>query len=503
MSQRPHLAVVIFILAVYFGLAAWNAATTYIWTNEAWFASPAFTLVHKGYLGTTIFDSAGTWMDGIERRTYWMPPLYLLLQAAWYQLFGFSLLAMRSISVVGGAVVILAWYSVVLSISRRRTIALLAAAVVAIDLRFILFASLGRPDMLCAALGALGLAAYLHYRKSSLRRAVLIAHGLAAASCLVHPCGLLYLGGLLLFMLYYDRHRIGVRDFVFSGLPYAIGLGAWGIYILQAPTQFLHQFTGNVSGIASEFANANRWRDIGSPLLALKREFFLRYGSSFGWYGHGFMDRAQLAVLLIYAVAIVVCVLAPRIRNHTGYRALLLLGCFDYLALALLDGLKASAYLVHTLPLCAALLAISVIHFWPTARVERWRAWALASLIGVLGVVQLGTTVSNILDQPQRQDYEAAVAFLRRAQSPSPIIGAGELAFALGFDSGLVDDLRLGYFTGKRPELIVANAIYRGWFDRSAVIYPDIHRYVVKLLAEDYRVVFRNASYTIYPRTVC
>src|SRR5260370_42710519 len=94
---------VVFIFALYIGLAVWKSAVTYIWSNEAWFASPALTLIHKGYLGTTILESKGTWMDGIEHRTYWVPPVYPLFEAGWYEIFGFSLFSLRSISVVAGS----------------------------------------------------------------------------------------------------------------------------------------------------------------------------------------------------------------------------------------------------------------------------------------------------------------------------------------------------------------------------------------------------------------
>jgi 4-amino-4-deoxy-L-arabinose transferase-like glycosyltransferase len=496
-SQRRRLEVLALILAVYAGLAVATSLRVYVWENEAWFASPAVTLDQKGYLGTTILESKGTWMDGIERRTYWVPPVHLLVQAAWYQLFGFSLFSLRSISILAGAAALLGWYVVVSNLSENRTVALLAVGFIATDSHFITYASLGRPDMLCAALGSLAFAAYLNYRNRSLLTAILCAHGLAAASCLTHPCGLLYAAGLVLLMVYFDRRRLRWLDFAGAAMPYLAGLAAWSVYILQAPSQFVHQFTGNISGIASEFTSSSRFSDLASPLRALKREFFLRYGSNFGWYQTGFAIRAPLFVLLVYSLAVAAALFAPRIRNHSGYRALLLLGSLDFVVMALFDGLKGSAYLVHTLPLCASLLAIC-IHVWTTAWTKPFAHIPLAAILTVFGGVQFGTILHDLLDQPQRQDYQAALDFLRRAKAPGQIIAAGEFAFDLGFDSGLVDDPRLGYFSGRRPSFIVASSIYRGWFERSAVLYPDIHRYLVQLLDHDYRVAFHNSSYTVY-----
>src|SRR5258708_17082696 len=107
-------------IVLYLALASLTARCDYIWANEAWFASPAFNLLHKGYLGTTILESKGTWMEGIERHTYWIPPLYLLLQAAWYQVFGFGLISIRSLSMAAGLALLLAWYWIVSRLTASR-----------------------------------------------------------------------------------------------------------------------------------------------------------------------------------------------------------------------------------------------------------------------------------------------------------------------------------------------------------------------------------------------
>src|SRR5262249_15708616 len=114
----------------------------------------------------------------------------------------------------------------------------------------------------------------------------------------------------------------------------------------------------------------------------------------------------------------------------------------------------------------------------------------------------LATTLRYLFDQPTRQDYEAVLGFLRSASAePSQMIAAGEFAFAFGFDSGMTDDLRLGYFSGKRPAFIVTNAVYHGWFEQSAKLYPEVHMYMMTLLANDYRLVFHNSSYKVYRAT--
>jgi 4-amino-4-deoxy-L-arabinose transferase-like glycosyltransferase len=471
----------------------------YIWSNEAWFASPAFTLLHHGFLGTTIFDPRGTWMEGIDRHTYWTPPLYPLVETAWYAVTGFSLFAMRSISIVSGAVVLLAWYAIVRKLTRSDSVALLATALTAIETHFLIFGALGRADMLCAALGTLGFAAYLRLREGSLTGALAAGHALAAASCLAHPCGVLYASGLLVLMLYLDRSRIGLRaDLVAAiALPYVAGLAAWGVYILRAPADFVRQFTGNISGIAAEFTTATRGYALTHPFSAFKREYVLRYGGNFGWFSTTRADRIELFALLVYTAAVLYCLATPSIRRHAGARGLLLLGAWDFLVMAFFDGLKGSAYLVHTLPLCGAFAALAAQHLMRDGTI---RQWAAVAALALLVAAEVGTTVRYVRVHAVRDDFERAAQLLKQSAAPSEVIATGEFAFALGFDSGMVDDMRLGYFTGRRPKFIAAGSIYRGWFERSAVLAPEIHAYIIRLLSEEYRVALQTNAYTVYQR---
>src|SRR5207244_7700472 len=84
------------------------------WQDEAWFGNPAYTLATQGFLGTTILDPASsTWksvkLSGIDRHTYWVMPLSLLLNAADFRIFGFGSIQMRVPSLLFGADFHLAW----------------------------------------------------------------------------------------------------------------------------------------------------------------------------------------------------------------------------------------------------------------------------------------------------------------------------------------------------------------------------------------------------------
>jgi 4-amino-4-deoxy-L-arabinose transferase-like glycosyltransferase len=420
------------------------------------------------------------------------------MQSLWYKLFGFSLLVLRSLSIFWGAVTLLAWYVIASRVSRDRRTALLAAMLIAVDFHFIGVAALGRMDMLCAGLGSASFAVFLILRERALKPALLVSFVLAAGSCLTHPAGVLYFLGLVAIVLYYDRALIGWREIACAAAPYFVALSAWGLYISRNPALFWKQFSGNASGIASEFTTFTRWSGLSNPIKALWNER-IRYIADFGWYvGHGFWERFPITILLIYALGIGVAVCTPSIRRHPGYRLLFLLGLISYVTLAEFEGLKSGVYMVHTLPLCAVLLAGVVVHYWSRGNALR-RTADVALMVFV--VLQLGYNLRFDLFTPLRWDYAAALGFVKQTSTPpAQIIGTADMAFDLGFDSGLIDDPRLGYYSGKRPQLIVGNIIYRGWRVQSATKYPEIHLYIERLLDTEYREVFHNASFTIYQR---
>jgi 4-amino-4-deoxy-L-arabinose transferase-like glycosyltransferase len=499
-------ALFVLALALYGLLASWQARTGYAWDNEAWFADPALNLLNKGFMGTTILESKGTWMEGLDRHTYWILPLHVLAQVGWYKIFGFSLLTLRTFSIVCGLLLLCAWYSLMSRLFRDLRIALLTVGLLAVDTHFLSVAALGRMDVMCAGLGWAGCAAYVCLRERNLWAALLLGNVLVAASCFTHPCGVLYFIALSVLTLCYDRSRLGLRKIVVAAAPYAMGVSAWGVYILQNPAQFWSQFSGNASGIASEFTGMNRWAGLRSPFGAFFWEV-RRYLGAFDWYvATTFWERFQVSILALYALGIVAALCTPSIRRKPGSQVLLSGGFLFFFLMAVFEGLKSSPYIVHTLPIAAALLAVSLASFlWADGSGHRppWtRRAAVAILIAFLGL-QLFYGIENNRMPRKQWDYAAMLGFLKNHATPSSqIVGGAELAFQLGFSANLIDDPRLGYYSGKRPDFIVANSVYRGWFKQSQARYPEIYRHIQQVLSTSYQEVFHNASYTVYQRAI-
>ena len=78
-----------------------------VWPDEACFASPAINLLQHHEMSTQVLTGA---LPGIEKHTYWMPPLYFLYVALVFLLTGPSLVALRLASFAPAVGVLLLTY---------------------------------------------------------------------------------------------------------------------------------------------------------------------------------------------------------------------------------------------------------------------------------------------------------------------------------------------------------------------------------------------------------
>jgi hypothetical protein len=186
------------------------------------------------------------------------------------------------------------------------------------------------------------------------------------------------------------------------------------------------------------------------------------------------------------------------IRQHRGYRALLIITAIYFTFMSLVEGFKFHVYLIYTVPLFAALLAVWVNRLWSDRSVP---AQAIAVCVAGFASLQVGGITYAMVQNPYRNTYMPVVNYLKaHADEKTLIMGSSELGFELGFFNGrLIDDVRLGHNSGKRPGLIVVDRRYETFFDWLRV-EPGVRPHIDRLLAEDYRLVFRQDSFKIYAR---
>jgi len=456
---------------VFIFLSTGTALTKRPWCDEAWFASPALDLVVNGRMGTQLLEPTGSFvsvqhpgvkLDRIDQRTYWVMPLYLLVSAAWFKAFGFSLTVMRLAAVAWGLVALAAWYVIVRRLGGSRGLATLAVFFIGIDSGFEDSASDGRMDMMCAALGFVALAAYLSLRESSFRLAVLASQAAAALSCFTHPNGAMASVTLLFLMLYLDRKQFAC--------------------ILQDPAAFRAQFSANSLG---------RSMGLMAPIEGVWLEIKVRYlEAHFLPADGGAFGGIKVLVLAAYILALILMIALPPLRRTPGARLLLYLTGLRFLLMGVGLSFKYESYLVHILPFYAAILAWSMSWLWKQTGQTRWIvAMVLCTAIGVQSIWNLHRIFRF---HPYQTKYQPALSFLKAHMTPKDFVyGSAELGFLFGFyNRQLVNDLLLGRWTGRQPTLSIVDKwrYYRNLI--SAKQAPEYTDYVTGLLQKNYHTIY-------------
>jgi len=489
------MKIILPILLLFVVLAVLSAHVNLPGTDEAWFASPALNLITKGYFGTSVLDPTAAFrtnnLTGINQHTYWIVPLYPLVQAAWYRVVGFGLMHLRYLSAVWGLVALWAWYRILMAVCGDRRVATLALGLMAVDFTFVLAASWGRMDMMAAALGSAGLAAFLALRENHLIRAILVSQACVAGAGLSHPVALGYFAGLVALTLYSDWRRIRFPHVMAACVPYLVGAAGWGLYISQAPHDFILQFGGNA---------AARWIPLADPAALFRGQILERY-----WYMFGMapdtrgLSHLKVLILAAYAAGILGALWNREIRRHAGYRTLLVTGGATILAMMTVDGDPHYFYLIHFVLWLIAFTAISGVWYWDRRSVPRW---ALAAVLALVVLVQFATIGRRVSQRAYSTIYLKTTDYLKQhATSQNIIMGSSELAFELGYVDNLVDDHRLGFRSGKRPDFIVIdNNHYAEYIAQYEQREPDTYRYIHDMMAREFHQVLDNTGYKVYAR---
>jgi hypothetical protein len=466
------------------------ARTRRPWNDEAMFADPALNLAEKGFMGTTVLESARV-LPHIDRYTYWIFPLNLITLAGWYKLAGFSLMSTRVLSMLWTFMALAEIYYLMRKWSANPATASLAVLITAFEYNILTAAAFGRYEPMVAALGFGAYCAYLGLREKHFGWAVFASNTLVMLCGMTHPNGLMFLFGLVFLVLYHDRKRLRIAHAAIAAAPYLIGASFWGAYIAHDPQSAIAQLRSNASHRVVLF----------HPLYAIGGEIE-RYLYAAGFLAHSAGHSGPIFLkslaLAIYLCAGVFALVNSELRRRPGYRILLWLTGLHLAYQCFFEGTKFTYYLFHIFPLYACILAIAVQYLWRRNRsfMRPVAAMAVAVVIGI----GIGGALMRIRLNTYDNMYAPAVRYMQRHAGPSDLIMAScDFGFAYGFRPNLLDDIRLGYFSGKVPAYIVVEEIYQGNFDNWKAGSPGLYRFVEQRLSE-YELVYNRNSYRIYRR---
>lgn len=347
-------------------------------------------------------------------------------------------------------------------------------------------------DGMAAALGFAGLAVYCSLRERNLPRAMLLGHILVAAAIFTHPNGILFFAGLMFLMVALDGRRIRFAYLAASSTPYLAGAAAWGLYIMQAPRDFVAQMLWQIR-VKSGGAGF-------SPLESIKREVVNRYLLAYGLGPHSSGVSGPVAikavVLAAYVAAALVLLGNRKLRRNRGCQLLLGLTGLVFAIMTFFNE-KLTCYLLNITPLYSAILAVAMLWLYRRGRVAR--AGAILLFAVVLAVQAGGLIIRSRLNLYARQFIPAAEFVKHRLHPGMTVVASADFGFGIGFDQ-LTDDGTLGFYSHKLADLIVVDEMYLDVFDGHRRQRPAIYRYVSRTLREDYTLIYDHEYYKVYER---
>ncbi len=481
-ASRRQRAVMTAAIVLSVLLSVAYAATRSPWWDEGLYADVANQFAASGQLSSSVMAPTGTFgfapLPGMDRRAYWTTPLYPVTMGLWFRTVGVGMVQMRLVSVACTLLLLAGWWAVVRALTRSHGVAAIAVSLIALDSHVLWSASIGRPEAMAAALGALGMAAYLRLRDTRYDRAVAAAAALFALAALAHPMVAVTGAAFTVLVLALDWRRLRVRHVAIVALTGAAVFAPWIAYILADVELFRAQWGANAG---------SRDGGLKSPVRALLTDFSGRYLNLHFTSLHG-VSRARIVELLALVATAAIAVASPAVRRAPGAGRVAILAGVSWAALAILDGTRWVQYFAHVYPAYLALAAVVLLVLW---RQGGWRRAAALALGVALVAPGVGGLLHRILQNPYRNDYLPAVAATRRYQEAgATVVGGSELAFALGFDGSFVDDMEL-----QRP----ADVYVQG--EQYLTDKPGAwQRRVRARLRADFTPVFENGRFKVFVR---
>lgn len=487
-EMHRHRFLLMTILAAYLILAGSTALTRQPYSDEGELASPAYTLVHRGYMTVIQWEN-----HRASQKAYWTPPVFFLVEAAWQSLVGFGVVQFRLASVVSGLVLLLAAYFIVNALTHDGPLTLVVVSLLGLDYTFLQHAGVGRCEIMSLTFALCAIAAYVTMRERSLSLAIVTSHALMAASALTHPAGmLLWMPALVGLQASLDLRRHQLRSLLLMALPYVVGGTAWGLYILENPAEFRSQLQISLS--------MGRLAGFGHPLVAVKREITERF---LAYYGVRLNAPALVKLKMIlplgYLVGLASALLIPFARRYLFLRQVTVLFFVQFLILALVEGTKQFHYIVHVIPTLSAILGTVISLAWQKRWVPRP---LLAAAVTSLLVLQIGPTLFRVQEDRYRQHFIPVLDYIRPyVERGEVLISQAEFSIPLGFPDNIVTDPTYGWKRQHRPLLVVADETV---LERNAADArerrPDLYRYLVQEFRAEYMPIFTRGNYTVYRR---
>lgn len=152
------------------------------WPDESIYTDIALNIKQGISQGSSLWQD---YMPQAKNYALWYPRLYFHLLSIWLFLLPPTLLSLRALSVISGALVLILTFFISLKLTHKLSLAIFISLALSLDYAFIRAARLGRPEILCLVLILSAVFLLIRSQKSGIW--CLASGVLAALSALIHP----------------------------------------------------------------------------------------------------------------------------------------------------------------------------------------------------------------------------------------------------------------------------------------------------------------------------
>ncbi|MCB9456564.1 MAG: glycosyltransferase family 39 protein [Anaerolineaceae bacterium] len=345
------------------------------------------------------------------------PPLFHLLLAGLFRVFGESMAVLRGLTAGLGVLTVALLYRAIRHTTQRRILALLAAALLAIYPQAVLYSRFGFSYNLLAPFMVLLLWGLVMYRQTGRRWGLALA-SLAAGLGVIGDVAFLTVIPVVLLVALIKRWRDALWSMALAGLPFAL-FALW--MLAAAPDAFLYDLRFTFSRLGTMPPGEQLWNIVLQYTTLISQDFWMLAGVI----GLFLLRPPQLRTMsaLLFFVPLVSMARSAALHNLSFY------------------------YMIPLLPLAAlgvaGLLVEGVPHLYRTITAQvgavmkpRWPAWVTAGsailfLIISPFVVTLALTLDNVRGHYQTAidpflvnpaDARAAAAYVNAQTTPDDLV---------------------------------------------------------------------------------
>lgn len=433
-------------LVGYFGMAV--ALITLLPANndEATYASPAVTLLRTGRFGSALYEPKGSYLEGIDQITYFALPGHPLTSIPLLVVFDAPLVALRAKSLLFMIGALLLLFRLLKRFELPRPYPLLAVALVCLNRNWVQVSVIARPDAQAFFFGLAG--SYLFATGIRQRKSVVAAAGgvLIALAVTTHVNGLVFGFFCLAVGVRELRANVGNVSTYIGGLAALLVMSAYGLFTRLYPDYFEAQMGWN----ATAWNRAYAWVH---PFAALWREI-QRWAYSTN--SRNMVQQGAYAVISAINLCALFIVAAPRPR----FSSALQLAVATYTAAAVVtftfvNNISSTDYFFYR-SLVTDICVVAVLAWLSSRGATKVTALWTAAVILLFAFHLSKDAVFLRSALHDARDYDALERAARaNLKSDDFVMGDDQHAFTYGFSPRYLVDRTYGFYSGRRPTLVV------------------------------------------------